>query len=194
MGLKSSAWYAFAWTDGYTPGPDAPNQNYFRHWGQGIFKEPNDNKTCVAADYTLSYPIDGLAPTVNGWGWNDIDCNLLLPYVCKSPLCEWRCCCLLLLRHVVAALAAHLSTSWRSNATFCLPELLPHQHCLTAVGGVYVYNSSTQGADYIFNADVKTFAEAEQFCRDNGGHLAAWSSLAEQVPGLPWLLQRIGTV
>jgi hypothetical protein len=91
MGLKSSAWYSFSWTDGYTPGPGPNSAGYYRHWGQGVMSDPNENALCVVGDYSLSYAIPLLTPAASGWGWNDVDCNQLLPYGCKFPQCERGC-------------------------------------------------------------------------------------------------------
>jgi hypothetical protein len=92
LGLKSSAWYYYAWTDGFTPGPDHTNQSlYYRHWGEGLLRDPNQyGASCASADLALAYNIPGISPAVEGWGWNDGDCSQLLPYVCKTPQCGWQ--------------------------------------------------------------------------------------------------------
>jgi hypothetical protein len=50
--------------------------------------DPNEAQLCAAGDYALSYAIPGVTPAADGWGWNDINCSTLLPYVCKFPQCE----------------------------------------------------------------------------------------------------------
>ena len=41
--------------------------------------------------------------------------------------------------------------------------------------------ASSTGNTYIYNTSHVTFAEGEQACRDNGGHLVAYLSLEEQL-------------
>jgi hypothetical protein len=43
----------------------------------------------------------------------------------------------------------------------------------------YLYNSTTRQT-FLFNVSYQTFDAAEQSCKDNGGHLASYSSEAEQ--------------
>jgi hypothetical protein len=40
---------------------------------------------------------------------------------------------------------------------------------------------STRAGDFRFHTELATAAEAEQVCRDEGGHLAAYRSQTEQV-------------
>jgi hypothetical protein len=48
------------------------------------------------------------------------------------------------------------------------------------VPAVYVYNSSLSKLSYILNTEPTNFSSAEDWCRTNGGHLASYTSLAEQ--------------
>jgi hypothetical protein len=41
------------------------------------------------------------------------------------------------------------------------------------------YNSA-QGPSYILNTRPLSYADATQFCRDNGMHIVTWESAAEQ--------------
>jgi hypothetical protein len=51
--------------------------------------------------------------------------------------------------------------------------------CRISGGAGYVYNSTTNQT-FIFTPAVKNFTDAEQSCQDQGGHLASYSSEAEQ--------------
>ena len=44
----------------------------------------------------------------------------------------------------------------------------------------YIYNASN-GNTYLFNASYATFNDAQNVCKDRGGHLVAWTSYKEQV-------------
>jgi hypothetical protein len=49
-----------------------------------------------------------------------------------------------------------------------------------AAPGIYYYSSEVTNNTYILNQFVSNFTKAQEFCTDNGGHLAAFSSLEEQ--------------
>jgi hypothetical protein len=50
----------------------------------------------------------------------------------------------------------------------------------TASGAGLTEEQQQKAGDFIFHTDYQTAAEAEQTCRDEGGHLAAYLSLTEQ--------------
>jgi hypothetical protein len=83
-------------------------------------------------------------------------------------------------RCLPACLPWHIRPIPPSTHTF-LPATRPWpDNTAPAVGTISTYNAST-GVNYILNTGKMSFSQAEQYCRDNGGHLAAWNSLAEQV-------------
>lgn len=47
----------------------------------------------------------------------------------------------------------------------------------------YLYNSTRQDSQYTYFARPMNFSEGEQWCRDNGGHLASYTSEREQQVG-----------
>jgi hypothetical protein len=57
-----------------------------------------------------------------------------------------------------------------------LCELLP-------LGPFYNFTSNSTNSTYILNTQPATFANAESFCSDQGGHLVSYGSLKEQVRG-----------
>lgn len=56
-----------------------------------------------------------------------------------------------------------------------------------AASQLYRYQSTTFNATYLYNPRALGQVQAEQVCRDNGGHLVGWQSQAEQVGGSNWL-------
>jgi hypothetical protein len=50
----------------------------------------------------------------------------------------------------------------------------------SAAPGIYYYTSEISNNSYILNQFVSNFTKAQEFCTDNGGHLAAFASLEEQ--------------
>ena len=52
--------------------------------------------------------------------------------------------------------------------------------CRKAKSTAFAYNT-TKGVAFIFNSSYSSQSEAEQACKDNGGHLASYKSEAEQV-------------
>jgi hypothetical protein len=48
------------------------------------------------------------------------------------------------------------------------------------------YVSGTSGLTYVLNTQRMDFAAAEQYCNDQGGHLASWGSSAEQTEVEQW--------
>ena len=57
-------------------------------------------------------------------------------------------------------------------------EALP---CPRAAPGIYNITLSKYRASYMLNTEPMTQEAAHQFCFENGGHLAAYDSLPEQV-------------
>ncbi len=51
----------------------------------------------------------------------------------------------------------------------------------SATGPGLSEQDSTRAGDFRFHTEVVTAGEAEQVCRDEGGHLAAYRSQTEQV-------------
>ncbi len=47
---------------------------------------------------------------------------------------------------------------------------------LRAAPGVWSYTSSTTSVQYLLNTNLLKQSDAEQYCRDNGGHLAVYAS------------------
>jgi hypothetical protein len=59
-----------------------------------------------------------------------------------------------------------------------------HGCCDFAAANTWVYTSNTTNSTYFWSTIKKGFTDAEQYCRDRGGHLATWCVLvpaAQQV-------------
>lgn len=50
------------------------------------------------------------------------------------------------------------------------------RHVPCAAPGVWAYDSIAQGASYLLNTNLVKQGDAEQYCRDNGGHLVVYAS------------------
>ena len=85
MGLRVSPyleWPAFVWPNGMSL-----DDLDYEHWGTflpGSHREPNNifpPEHCACANQTESFE--------GAFGWADVQCNTLMPYICEIP-CECR--------------------------------------------------------------------------------------------------------
>ena len=67
-----------------------------------------------------------------------------------------------------------------SSCSYATPLTHPPRTPFPAAARLYRYDSPTYNASYLYNGQGLPQDRAEQACRDNGGHLVAWQSQAEQ--------------
>ena len=167
----------FRWIDQLIPGPSK-----YKHWGQAVLgdntvsPEPNNlagDEYCGGANVTQKYGQPA------AWGWGDQSCSLQFSFMCRWGQLEGE-----------AAMPNHLHTvctlrtSRAERAVGPEAGALPSPACRTAAQTASpVYITKATGISFYLNTTPSTFNEAELGCQMNGGHLAAYSSFAEQQVG-----------
>jgi hypothetical protein len=73
-----------------------------------------------------------------------------------------------------------LPTGPPSSCSCAPPPSQPPPAPFPPAARLYRYDSPTYNASYLYNGQGLPQERAEQACRDNGGHLVAWQSQAEQ--------------
>jgi hypothetical protein len=63
-----------------------------------------------------------------------------------------------------------------------------------AAQNTWVYTSNTTKSTYFWSTIKKGFTDAEQYCRDRGGHLAAWCVAGCSTTDIPPLSVHAGAV
>jgi hypothetical protein len=58
----------------------------------------------------------------------------------------------------------------------------------TAKGAALTQQDSQRAGDFIFNTNLLNWEDAEQSCRDQGGHLADYQSFTEQYANEKWYI------
>lgn len=189
MGLKASSPRAFNWLD--LTVPPANGSASYKHWGMDDADssfEPNNklgSELCGVGNWSQVYG------QPSAWGWSDTKCNGQFPPMCRL-LRKWRwgCCAGAALRTAAASAwprAPLLTASGNlrlcaSSARWSL-DCLRHAHPprAAALAPLKLYNSSiSKGSQFLWNTLPMNFSAAQQYCNDQGGHLASFVSLPEQ--------------
>jgi hypothetical protein len=189
LGLSSTTdvWPKFRWLDPYVPVIES--RRGYKNWGTALsddgsftIEPSNPAETCGGANWPMQR---GSPPS---WGWTGRDCASKHVFICRvmggctrarsSPArpAAGRCAASPCAPH--PAQPAHHALS--------PPHLGPPPRAEDGYSEPFTVNST--GVQFYINTTYGPFMEAEENCQYNGGHLATYTGVAEQVRGPPaWL-------
>jgi hypothetical protein len=148
----------------------------------------NPPEYCGLANFTTANGNE----THIAWGWADESCDKKYTYMCKVSS-EWRRLCFL--ASWLAGCQRCQRCKWRSASCASLSavgqglvcvamrgRLTPRATPSSAAGpgAAPWYTTNATGNTFYLNTTVVDSATAEESCKRNGGHLAAYISLEEQ--------------
>jgi hypothetical protein len=173
-----SALLRFNWTDSSIRPPSGAT---YMHWGRdGLVPEPSNStgsELCGVANLTQTYG--------GAWGWSDTRCNISAPFMCRSmgerpP--SAACSAAGTLADFYPLCVAHRRL--QQSASMLGASSHPSTLLIGARAGfgpAPAYTVPSTNATFFLNTSHVTHAQAEQACVANGGHLAVFSTLGEQV-------------
>lgn len=147
----------------------------YAHWGVAAGQQEPNNlyfppELCTGANFTQAYS--------DAAGWADANCGTKYPVMCKLAR-EWPPPLLMLMfddpRCGAVAGDGACAAPAQAQLTCRALRLAP-----TARGAQIPFINPTNNNTYILNSTLADFDLAEAYCLASGGHLASFSSAAEQ--------------